>query len=127
MGKIPVGIVGVGNCASSLVQGIEWYRVEDREPIGLMHAVLGGYHPSDLEVVCAFDVDRRKVGATLDVAALALPNNTRSLLPKLPRSPVVVEMGPVLDGVAEPMKADPADPSFHVADLPPPPPPHSPR
>jgi len=116
MGKIPVGIVGVGNCASSLVQGIEWYRVEDREPIGLMHAVLGGYHPSDLEVVCAFDVDRRKVGATLDVAALALPNNTRSLLPKLPRSPVVVEMGPVLDGVAEHMKAYPDDRSFQVAD-----------
>ena len=83
MGKIPVGIVGVGNCASSLVQGIEWYRAEDREPIGLMHSVLGGYHPGDLEVVCAFDVDRRKVGATLDVAVMALPNNTRPLCPKL--------------------------------------------
>ena len=68
-----------------------------------MHAVLGGYRPGDIEVVCAFDIDRRKVGATLDVAALALPNNTRPLHPKLPRSSVVVEMGPVLDGVAEHM------------------------
>jgi len=116
MGKIPVGIVGVGNCASSLVQGIEWYRAEDREPIGLMHSVLGGYHPGDLEVVCAFDVDRRKVGATLDVAVMALPNNTRPLCPKLPRSPVVVDMGPVLDGVADHMRTYPEDRTFQVAD-----------
>src|SRR5262245_58016311 len=116
MGKIPVGIVGVGNCASSLVQGIEWYRAEDREPIGLMHSVLGGYHPGDLEVVCAFDVDRRKVGATLDVAVMALPNNTRPLCPKLPRSPVVVDMGPALDGGAGRMRTYPEDRTFQVAD-----------
>jgi myo-inositol-1-phosphate synthase len=116
MGKIPVGIVGVGNCASSLVQGIECYRANDREPIGLMHAVLGGYRPGDLDVVCAFDIDRRKVGATLDVAVLALPNNTRSLHPKLPHSSVVVEMGPVLDGVADHMKTYPEDRTFQVAD-----------
>ena len=53
MGKIPVGIVGVGNCASSLLQGIEFYRAGDREPIGLMHPILGGYRPGDIEVVCA--------------------------------------------------------------------------
>ena len=82
MGKIPVGIVGVGNCASSLLQGIEFYRSGDHEPIGLMHHVVGGYRPGDIEVVCAFDVDRRKVGATLDVAALAPPNNARPLLPE---------------------------------------------
>jgi myo-inositol-1-phosphate synthase len=116
MGKIPVGIVGVGNCASSLVQGIECYRADDREPIGLMHAVLGGYRPGDLEVVCAFDVDQRKVGATLDVAVLARPNNTRPLSPQLPRSTVVVEMGPVLDGVAEHLRSLPEERTFVVAD-----------
>jgi myo-inositol-1-phosphate synthase len=116
MGKIPVGIVGVGNCASSLLQGIEFYRSGDHEPIGLMHHVLGGYLPGDIEVVCAFDVDRRKVGATLDVAALAPPNNTRALVPKLPRSPVVVDMGPVLDGVSEHLRGLPEDRTFVVAE-----------
>src|SRR2546427_13016806 len=64
---------------------------------------------SDIEVVCAFDVDQRKVGQPLDVAALAPPNNTRTLYPKLPRSSVVVEMGPVLDGVAEHMRDYPPE------------------
>jgi myo-inositol-1-phosphate synthase len=116
MGKIPVGIVGVGNCASSLLQGIEFYRSGDHGPIGLMHHVLGGYLPGDIEVVCAFDVDRRKVGAALHVAALAPPNNTRALVPTLPRSPVVVDMGPVLDGVSEHMRGLPADRTFVVAE-----------
>jgi myo-inositol-1-phosphate synthase len=116
MGTIPVAIVGVGNCASSLLQGIEFYRSSDHEPIGLMHTVLGGYRPGDIEVVCAFDVDRRKVGATLDVAARAAPNNAWPLCPKLPRSSVVVEMGPVLDGVAEHLRAFPADRTFLVAE-----------
>ena len=66
--------------------------------------------------MCAFDVDRRKVGSTLDVAALAPPNNTRPLHPKLPRSPVVVEMGPVLDGVAEHMRDYPEEQTFVVAE-----------
>ena len=105
MGRIAVAIAGVGNCASSLLQGIEFYRTADQEAaqshVGLMHYDLCGYRPSDIEVVCAFDVDQRKVGQSLDVAALAPPNNTRSLYPKLPRSGVVVEMGPVLDGIAE--------------------------
>src|SRR5262245_56686339 len=116
MGKIPVGIVGVGNCASSLLQGIEFYRAADHEPIGLMHHVLGGYRPGDIEVVCAFDVDRRKVGATLDVAALAAPNNARPLYGKLPRSPVVVDMGPVLDGVADHLRNYPEERTFVVAE-----------
>ena len=116
MGTIPVGIVGVGNCASSLLQGIEFYRAGDHEPTGLMHPVLGGARPGDIEIVCAFDVDRRKVGSTLDVAALAPPNNTRPLPVKLPRSPVVVEMGPVLDGVADHLQAFPEDRRIVVAD-----------
>jgi myo-inositol-1-phosphate synthase len=120
MGKIAVGIVGVGNCASSLVQGIEFYRAADEkagaEHVGLMHYDLCGYRPSDIEVVCAFDVDRRKVAQPLDMAALAPPNNTRTLYPKLPRSSVVVEMGPVLDGVADHMRDYPAEETFVVAD-----------
>jgi myo-inositol-1-phosphate synthase len=120
MGKIAVGIVGVGNCASSLLQGIEFYRAADQQTagahVGLMHYDLCGYRPTDIEVVCAFDVDQRKVGQPLDAAALAAPNNTRSLYPKLPRSGVVVEMGPVLDGVAEHMREYPPEQTFVVAD-----------
>ena len=120
MAKIAVGIVGFGNCASSLLQGIEYYRAADEataaDHVGLMHYDLCGYRPSDLEVVCAFDVDQRKVGQTLDVAAFAPPNNTRALYPKLPRSSVTVDMGPVLDGVAEHMRDYPPDEAFVVAE-----------
>ena len=119
MAKIRVGIVGVGNCASSLLQGIEFYRAAepgDGARVGLMHDDLCGYGPSDIEVVCAFDIDQRKVGHSLDVAALALPNNTRPLYPKLPRSSVIVEMGPVLDGVADHMRDYPAEETFVVAE-----------
>jgi len=116
MGKIPVGIVGVGNCASSLLQGIEFYSSGDHEPIGLMHRSVGGYAPGDIEVVCAFDIDRRKVGTTIDRAAMASPNNTRPIHPALPRSKVMVEMGHVLDGVAEHMADYPDDRTFLVAD-----------
>ena len=120
MGKIAVGIVGVGNCASSLLQGIEFYRAADERTtsthVGLMHYDACGYRPSDIEVVCAFDVDQRKVAQPLDVAALAPPNNTRALYPKLPRSSVVVDMGPVLDGVAEHMRDYPPEEAFVVAE-----------
>ena len=120
MGKIAIGIVGVGNCASSLLQGIEFYRAADEKTVdghvGLMHDDVCGYRPSDIEVVCAFDVDQRKVGQPLDVAALAPPNNTRTLYPKLPRSSVIVEMGPVLDGVAEHMRDYPPEEAFVVAE-----------
>lgn len=120
MGRIPVGIVGVGNCASSLLQGIEFYRADAERgataAVGLMHEVIGDYRPSDIEVVCAFDIDRRKVGMSLDTAALAPPNNTRSLYPKLPKSNVTVEMGPVLDGVAEHMRDYPDAETFLVAE-----------
>src|SRR5947208_6601145 len=120
MGKIAIGIVGVGNCASSLLQGIEFYRAADEKSadahVGLMHYDVCGYRPGDIEVVCAFDVDQRKVGQPLDVAALAPPNNTRPLYPKLPRSSVIVEMGPVLDGVAEHMREYPPEEAFVVAE-----------
>jgi len=118
--KIAVGIIGVGNCASSLLQGIEFYRAADaattESHVGLMHYDLCGYRPADIEVVCAFDVDQRKVGQPLDVAALAAPNCTRSLYPKLSRSSVTVEMGPVLDGVSEHMRDYDAASTFVVAE-----------
>ncbi len=78
MGKINVAIIGVGNCASSLVQGIELYReASDGEDIpGIMHAMLGGYHISDINFVAAFDVDANKVGKDLSEAIFSEPNNT---------------------------------------------------
>src|SRR2546428_13048570 len=104
MGKIRIGIVGVGNCASSLLQGIEFYRAADEKTadayVGLMHFDVCGYRPGDIEVVCAFDVDQRKVGQPLDVAALAPPNNTRPPYPNLPRSSGIADRGPGPDGAA---------------------------
>jgi myo-inositol-1-phosphate synthase len=120
MSKIAIGIAGVGNCASSLLQGLEFYRAADQQTAsthsGLMHYEVCGYRPGDIEVVCAFDVDQRKVGQSLDAAALAPPNNVRTLYPKLARSSVVVEMGPVLDGVSEHMRDYPPEQSFVVAE-----------
>src|ERR687889_2843181 len=78
MAKVRVAIVGVGNCASSLVQGVEYYakaRTDGRVP-GLMHVDLGGYHVSDIEFVAAFDVDGNKGGLDLADAIWAEPNNT---------------------------------------------------
>ena len=78
MAKIRVAIAGVGNCASSLVQGVEFYRSATGDaPIpGLMHLELGGYHIGDIEFVAAFDINRTKVGRDLAEAILAVPNNT---------------------------------------------------
>src|ERR1700733_12962827 len=78
MSKIRLAIVGVGNCASSLLQGLEYYRHapggEQHKPVGLMHYDIGGYRPVDIEVACAFDIDKRKVGRPLEQACFALPN-----------------------------------------------------
>ena len=120
--KIRIAVVGVGNCASSLLQGIEYYRhaqeEEQRNPVGLMHYDLGGYIPADIEPVCAFDVDERKVGRPLAEAAFAKPNNTALIWPDLPWSHVPVHMGPVLDGVSPHMADYPQDRRFVVADCP---------
>ncbi|VVC04057.1 Myo-inositol-1-phosphate synthase [Candidatus Burarchaeum australiense] len=103
MGKIKLAIVGVGNCASSLVQGFQYYRkVDGNSPPtpGLMHNVLGGYKLSDVEIVAAFDVDKRKVGKDVGKAIFAQPNCTLKFSDVKPLG-VEVEKGPVLDGVAE--------------------------
>src|SRR5437899_218737 len=99
MGKVRVGIVGVGNCASSFVQGVEFYRGATDEAIpGLMHTVLGGYAVDDIEFVAAFDVNRSKVGSDLATAILAKPNNTMRFA-DVPQTGVTVLRGPTLDGL----------------------------
>ncbi|HET7654862.1 MAG TPA: inositol-3-phosphate synthase [Acidimicrobiales bacterium] len=100
--KVRVAIAGVGNCASSLVQGVEYYRGADpteRVP-GLMHVVLGGYHVGDVEFVAAFDVDADKVGLDLGKAIAAGPNNTIKFC-DVPDLGVTVLRGPTLDGFGE--------------------------
>lgn len=100
--NIRVAIIGVGNCASSLVQGIEFYRnISDEESVpGLMHANLGGYRVADLEFSAAFDVSAKKVGRPLSEAIAAHPNNTFRFA-QVPPSPIVVQRGPTLDGIGK--------------------------
>ena len=116
MNGIKVAIVGVGNCASSLVQGLSHYRTGANSMIGLMHHDLGGYQPSDISVVAAWDVDRRKVGRDVADAIFAKPNCTTVFCPNVGRTDTIVRMGCVLDGVADHMAAYPDDRTFVVAD-----------
>ncbi len=117
MNKIKIAIVGIGNCASSLVQGLYYYRDQkDHEAIGLMHWNLGGYLPGDIEVVAAFDVDKRKVGMDVNQAIFAKPNCTVVFCEDLPESGVEVSMGLVADGVADHMQDYKDDRTFIVAD-----------
>jgi len=106
MNKIKIAVVGIGNCASSLIQGIEYYRrkEEDEEHIGLMHYDLGGYKPQDIGVVAAFDIDKRKVGKDVAEANLALPNCTKVFCDGVPPTGARVQMGRILDGYSEHMK-----------------------
>ena len=100
LAKVRVALVGVGNCASSLVQGITFYagaNPTDRVP-GLMNVVMGGYHVADIEVVAAFDIAAPKVGQDLADAILAAPNNTR-VFAHVPATGVRVQRGPTLDGL----------------------------
>jgi myo-inositol-1-phosphate synthase len=113
---INVAIVGVGNCASSLVQGLAHYREGSNDLTGLMHWDLGGYTPADLRVVTAFDVDARKVGRDVADAIFAAPNCTAVFEPNVPPTGAVVRMGKILDGVADHMADHPADRSFVVAE-----------
>jgi myo-inositol-1-phosphate synthase len=115
MGNVRVAIVGVGNCASSLVQGVQYYA--DAQPgddvPGLMHVDLGGYHVRDIEFVAAFDVDAKKVGRDLSEAILASENNTVRFA-DVPPLGVEVQRGPTLDGLgryyAETIEESPAAP-----------------
>src|SRR6516165_6520166 len=116
--KIRVAIAGVGNCASALVQGVEYYR--DREGAaldGVMRHTIGGYHCGDVEFVAAFDIDRRKVGHPLEEAIFAKPNCTRVFQSALAVSNVIVQTGPILDGVPAHMADYPDDAAFRPVDL----------
>src|SRR5512138_3037670 len=104
MGKIKIAVVGIGNCASSLLQGIQYYKTRAPEDaVGLMHWSIGGYAPSDIEVVAAFDVDKRKVGVDVHEAIFARPNCTAVFCERMPPAGVKVTMGRVLDGISEHM------------------------
>jgi myo-inositol-1-phosphate synthase len=100
MSKIPIAIVGVGNCASSLVQGISFYRdpSSNGASVGLMHQLIGSYRPNDIEVVAAFDIDRRKVGVDVNEAIFAPPNCTKIFCADVPATGAIVKMGCVFDG-----------------------------
>jgi len=113
MNPIRVAVVGVGNCASSLIQGIHYYRDRSAaDSIGVMHWRIGEYTPSDLAVVAAFDIDARKVGRDVNEAIFSPPNNTTVFCGDLPASGVRVSMGRVLDGFAEHMRDYPDHQTF---------------
>jgi myo-inositol-1-phosphate synthase len=100
--KVRVGIVGVGNCASSFVQGLSYYKdAKGNEPVpGLMNVELGGYHISDVEVSAAFDVNASKVGRDVAEAIFAEPNNTQRFA-TVPQSGIIVNRGMTLDGLGK--------------------------
>ena len=105
MSKIKVALVGVGNCASAIVQGVHYYKdaEKEEEAVGLKNLFLGGYHPRDIEFVSAFDIETRKVGKDLSEAIFSPPNNTLKLI-DVPKLDVPVLKGPVLDGVGDSVK-----------------------
>ncbi|MBW2107991.1 MAG: inositol-3-phosphate synthase [Deltaproteobacteria bacterium] len=117
MAKIRIAVVGLGNCASALLQGIAYYRgKKDKNAIGLMHWDIGGYRPYDVKVVAAFDVDKRKVGKDVSQAIFQPPNCTTVFHRNVPKSGVKVSMGKVLDGVAKHMMAYDEKRTFVVSD-----------
>ncbi len=119
MSKIKIAIVGVGNCASALIQGLNYYNASTpQDAIGLMHWSIGGYEPMDIRVVAAFDVDRRKVGVDVAKAIFAQPNCTSVFNPDIPDTGVPVQMGRVLDGISDHMNDYDDHRTFLKADRP---------
>ncbi len=117
MESINVAIAGVGNCASSLIQGVDYYRKENlQETAGLMHPDIGGYGPCDIAFVAAFDIDRRKVGRPLEEAIFAAPNCALVFQRAITATDVVVQKGPVLDGLADHMADYDDDEAFRLSE-----------
>ncbi|HET9903084.1 MAG TPA: inositol-3-phosphate synthase [Xanthobacteraceae bacterium] len=116
--KVRVGIIGVGNCASSFVQGITYYsQARANEPVpGLMNAELGGYHVGDIEISAAFDVSATKVGRDVADAIFAKPNNTHRFA-KVPATGVVVQRGRTLDGLGRYLRQEIEESSEPEADV----------
>ncbi len=117
--KVRVAIVGVGNCASAFVQGVEHYRKADpnKEVPGLMHTDLGGYHVSDIEFTCAFDINRTKVGKDLGKAIWADPNNTMKFAKVPSKIGAPVYRGMTLDGIGKYAKEKIKKASGETADI----------
>jgi len=115
MREIRVAIVGIGNCASSLIQGLQYYSKKRKETVGLMHYEICGYTPGDIKIVAAFDIDKRKVGKPLEKAIFAPPNCTKTITNNLHPSHVTVSMGHVLDGVSSHMKSYSEERTFVVS------------
>jgi len=106
--SINVAIIGLGNCASSLIQGIYYYGAEkDTDASGLMHEELGGYKPSDINIVAAYDIDERKVGKDVADALFEAPNCTTVFHQDIPNQGVTVKMGNILDGYSDHMAGYP--------------------
>jgi myo-inositol-1-phosphate synthase len=117
--KIRVAIIGVGNCASSLLQGIYYYQNKSAESMtGLMHWDISGYKPYDIEISAAFDVDQRKVGADISDAIFAKPNCTTVFCAALPKTGVLVQMGKILDGYSNHMADYTEDETFLLSNQP---------
>ncbi len=115
---INIAVAGVGNCASALIQGIQYYKSrQNGDAIGLMHWNLGGYTPDTIRVVAAFDIDRRKVGRDVAEAIFQPPNCTTQFSAPIPRSGVEVQMGRIMDGVSEHMSGYDDGRTFLPADL----------
>ncbi len=117
MDPIKIGIIGVGNCASALLQGITYYRGNTySDAIGILNWSINGYAPYDIKVVSAFDIDQRKVGKDIHDAIFERPNCTKKFVPNMPKSGVKVEMGKILDGFSEHMKDYEPDYTFLICD-----------
>src|SRR5690625_7938371 len=119
MKPINISIVGLGNCASSLIQGIHYYK--DKNPsdmIGLLHWSIAGYTPSDIRVSAAFDIDARKVGKDVHDSIFSEPNCTTVFQPNLPKSGVTVLICTVLDAYSELISEHPYVLRFTVLDPP---------
>lgn len=117
--EIRVAVIGVGNCASSLIQGIHYYKDRPLDDCsGVLHEKIGPYSISDIKIVAAFDIDDRKVGQDVTTAIFAPPNCTTVFAPDLPPSGVKVSMGRLLDGVADHMAEYQPARTFVPADLP---------
>ncbi len=119
MKTIKIAIVGVGNCCSSLTQGIHHYHMTgSQEAIGLLHWEIGGYRPYDIQVVAAYDIDKRKVGRDFSEAIFQKPNCTKIFCEDIPKTGIQVQMGRILDGFSEHMQNYGSDATFLPADLP---------
>lgn len=111
---IKVGIIGLGNCASSLIQGIEYYKNTNNYS-GIMKPIIGGYKPEDIEIVCAFDIDERKIGNKIENAIYSKPNCTYQIMERVKNTNLVLS-APVLDGYPLLMDSYPEEDRFLVSE-----------